>query len=605
MEVSAASNPFAVKTPEDISAQEARDLFVDVFSDFPKIRDAGHCIISGPRGSGKSMMFRYLLPDCQCLVRNSNLRDLPFLGVLVSIKNTEVNLTELRRLQNHHASTLLNEHLLVLYVISKAFKAISRLELPADLKAKQDAKRLVAEFTRRLRVAGMRSDSTLSVGGGRPAEVFAGLGGWADELYSSALTYARQLTFSPEHAPVYSGPLCGYLDFLVPVFEAVINQNYMPTGTPVFLLVDDADHLSHVQTRVLNSWIATRTSASISVKVSTTQQRYKTYQTVGRVRIEAAHDYSDVNIADLYTASQSRYVKRVRDIVALRLRAAGIGIEPEKFFPPDEEQEATIRALADRLKANWAKSGRGHRPGDDALRYARPDYIVGLLGSRKAGSTYSYSGFTQLVHISSGVIRYFLEPAAQMFSDEVAANSSGSGPTQIKPGIQDTVVRRVANDMMFGEYEKLFEDEGEGDPASKVALLDRKDKLHNLIKVLGGVFKQKLLSNDSERRVFSVALSDRPPQVISDVFSLGVQLGYFHRSSIGNKDGTGRTPLYVLTRRLAPYFGLDPTGFAGYLFVTSERLLEGIANPDRFLRDVKKTGVNRVFSQTQLQLFDR
>lgn len=53
---------------------------------------------------------------------------------------------------------------------------------------------------------------------------------------------------------------------------------------------------------------------------------------------------------------------------------------------------------------------------------------------------------------------------------------------------------------------------------------------------------------------------------------------------IGNKDGTGRTPLYVLTRRLAPFFELDPSSFAGYLWITSQKLRDAITDPVRGVR---------------------
>ena len=42
-------------------------------------------------------------------------------------------------------------------------------------------------------------------------------------------------------------------------------------------------------------------------------------------------------------------------------------------------------------------------------------------------STYSYSGFDQLVHISSGLVRYFLEPAAVMFDEQRSSDSQVSG----------------------------------------------------------------------------------------------------------------------------------------------------------------------------------
>ena len=60
-------NPFAVQSPEDMDATDAVSLFVDVFPDFHKILREGHAFLHGPRGSGKSMMFRFLCADCQAL----------------------------------------------------------------------------------------------------------------------------------------------------------------------------------------------------------------------------------------------------------------------------------------------------------------------------------------------------------------------------------------------------------------------------------------------------------------------------------------------------------------------------------------------------------
>ena len=93
-------NPFAVQTPEDMLADDVVDLFVDVFADFHHVRNAGNSFLNGPRGSGKSMMFRYLEPDCQKLALNLEVQKLPFFGVYVPIKNTDLKLTELQRLEN-------------------------------------------------------------------------------------------------------------------------------------------------------------------------------------------------------------------------------------------------------------------------------------------------------------------------------------------------------------------------------------------------------------------------------------------------------------------------------------------------------------------------
>jgi hypothetical protein len=577
---------------------------VDVFTDFYKIRDKGHCMVNGPRGCGKSMMFRYLMPDCQVLSHGCPVQKLPFFAVLVSIKNTDLNLTELQRLIDGHANVILNEHFLTMYVASKTFATLAKLRIKEDSKANAAARAFYLErFVPRLRVAGWAGEATDDPKHATVQTCFARMTDICDGLYQTVIRYLRQISFAPAESKQYRGPLCGYLDFLYPLLEDLRTLPFMSKG-PIYLLMDDADYLNAVQTRVLNSWISTRTSGTVSIKVST-QLKYKTYQTVGGMSVDSPHDYSEINISDIYTTSRGKYLNRVEEIVRKRLLAAGSKKTPYEYFPEDKEQEDEIRQIGQELREKWKTTGRGHRASDDVVRYARPTYIARLLGKRKAGSKYSYAGFEQLVHISSGLIRYFLEPAAQMFTEELA-RSTANRVTGIRPSLQNDIIRATADNLMFTEYEKIFQEERDHtqDAVHLARLKDNKIKLHNLIRALGGIFHAKLISQDAERRVFSVAFSDTPDPEVLELFNLGIQFGYFHRSTIGNKDGTGRTPLYVLTRRLAPQFGLDPTGFAGYLFITNDRILEAIENPDRFLRKIKSRGVSNTFEERQLQLFE-
>jgi hypothetical protein len=268
--------------------------------------------------------------------------------------------------------------------------------------------------------------------------------------------------------------------------------------------------------------------------------------------------------------------------------------------PENLEQERAIAEIAERHKRDWAQTGRGHRPEDDALRYARPEYIKSLGGPSKSTHTYSYAGFDQLVHISSGIIRYFLEAAAMMYSEALAKAESGrTGIQNIPPGIQNDVVRGMADDFLLGEFEKMTRDESAEAPDEELL-----QKLSNLINALGGLFFEILISDRAERRIFSIAFSDTPSHDIREILDLGEEMGYFHVSAIGNKDGTGRTRLYILNRRLAPSFNLDPTSFAGYLFVTSDRIREAMERPQSLLRRIRHKGVNEMLEEWQLRLFD-
>lgn len=598
-------NPFKVFTPEGMSAKDAWELFVPV-ADFGKISDGGHAMINGPRGCGKSMIFRFLQPDCQMIDRNCKLSELPFFAVPVPIKNTAPNLTEFQRLEDQYAKLILNEHVLVCYVLTRVFDSLATHFADHSGDSQPVMKWYYESFMPRLKSTGWSDEAIKPTADASYSEVFANAKRVTEDIYRSINTYARRLSFTHASNVPYTGPLCDYLNFLHPLLSDLLTIEGLPNG-PFYLLVDDADYLNLPQTRILNSWVATRTHQQVSLKIST-QLRYKTYSTVAGIPIQCPHDYQEINVADIYTSIRSNYLQKVESIVSKRLKKGGIEVEPRDFFPPDLKQEEAIKTIEKAIKEKWETSGKGFRPDDDVSRYARPEFIKSLGGQSKSTSKFSYAGFEQLVHISSGLIRYFLEPAAQMF-DEERARSKGKPVLSISPGLQDQVVRREAENLMFNEFDKIAKEDPTQDVGGLLATSAnehklRTEQLRNLIRSLGGTFYQKLISEDSERRVFSVAISGSPVPEVLDVFELGVRYGYFHRSSIGNKDGTGRTRLYVLTRRLAPHFNLDPSRFSGYLWLTSELLLQGMQNPDRILRRIKTEGLESVAESVQQPLFE-
>ena len=300
----------------------------------------------------------------------------------------------------------------------------------------------------------------------------------------------------------------------------------------------------------------------------------------------------------MYTSEKDRYVRRVRSIVEKRLKRAQITSHPTDFFPPDDEQEAKIVKIADQIRSDWSNKKRGARANDDAYRYARPDFIKSLQGTSKSGSTYNYAGFEQLVHVSSGIVRYFLEPAALMFGEQAAANGVAA-VDQINPHIQNKITREEANRFITAEFERMSRDEEKTSETS-----DRATKLRNLIDSLGVLFHTILLSEASERRVFSVAFSNGPDDEVRDIFELGVNYNYFHKSTIGKKEGAGRTTLYILSRRLAPVFTLDPTSFAGYKFITNDTARMMILKPKSFHNQLRTRPLDDVVDSAQGLLFE-
>jgi hypothetical protein len=597
-------NPFTVQTPEEMSAKDAEALFVDVFTDFEKLHHVGHTFVNGPRGSGKSMMFRFMQPDCQCLHKKVPLHKLRYFGAYVPIKNMGTSVTELTRLEGHAANYVFNEHVLCVYIIVKILGFL--IEDKVDfLEAKQKESELIHYyrdiFQRQLRVCGQKQVETKTPTIRTAKNLFTLMHQDLKTLVEANNATLKQLAFSKDNIEKYSGPLFRYDDFLLPLLRGFKSDlSFMPKGH-IFLLLDDADNLNLAQTKILNSWVSTRTHNDVSIKVST-QLKYKTFLTVAGQSISTPHDFSEINISTIYTSDRTKYVKRVKAIVEKRLNNVGLRITAKRFFPEDQKQAEAINQLKIRLREQWESGGgRGFRARDDVTRYARPEFIKSLGGTRKSTSSYSYSGFEQLVHISSGIVRFFLEPASQMYSEQKSRNTSPNSPIyEIQPGIQDYYSRKLADQFLYLEMDRL-----KRDPEITAEKLNTLDKLGNLILAMGGTFQAIMDDSEkAERRVFSIAFSDQPDNDILDVLHLGVAEGYLHESTIGNKEGTGRTRLFIMSRRLAPCFNLDPTSFAGYLFVTSERIEQAMHNPNKYLRDLTKTAIDKFFEQKQLRLFE-
>ncbi|MEZ0183735.1 hypothetical protein AB9T89_15940 [Flavobacterium oncorhynchi] len=588
-------NPFEVSTPEGISAEDAHELFVDVFTDFYQVNKVGHAFLNGPRGSGKSMMFRYMMPDCQKISRNCELNEIDYFSLYVPFKLTDINYSELERLRKN-SNTFINEHLLTTFVASKCFSNLLKFEDEINSSLKELEVFYNEIFLWHVEISGQNIDS-FKVTFDSGVECLKKIINILNLMLIFCKNYCKKV-LNPDNNDEYSGPLCNYLDFLYPILLELKKLNFFPKDRPLFILADDAGYLNETQTKILNTWVSYRMSDDVSIKIST-QLDYKSHLTVTNKTIDSPHDYSKVNIATIYTNSSDNYYHRIEDIVNRRLKKfLQIDVSSKDFFPPDLKQEEEIKRFYESIKAENFNEDKSHAGGDAARRYASSEYVKSLK-KKKSGSTLSYAGFNNLVDISSGIIRHFLEPASIMFSEHLSKNTPGQ-ISFIPDNIQDDVIQNYSRKFLEDEFESVKEvhgDKAEGENLSKA------DKLFNLITGLGQVFHRIFVSERTERVVFSVALTDTPDKELLEIIDLAEHYGYLHKSSIGNKQGTGRCKLYILSRTLAPYFKLDPRGFRGYKFMSSDTLKISLYDPTRFEKAANKT-LGKTSDSNQLNLLD-
>lgn len=584
--------PFEYATPEAIPAKDVVDLFVPVFKEYHNVLNTGHTFVNGPRGSGKSMMFRYMSPECQCLADpNKNIKDLDYFAIHIPIKEGQLDKTDLTLIKNRHGEALLNEHFMVINFTIKIFDKLLNTEFENSPESITLAKRFYDEtFLKALNYSRWNKTEPLPQELNSLEDIFRFMKEVCSEINREfTVDFLYQLVCTEGPMP-YKGAICTFTDFLHPMLEKICEWPFMPDGS-IYLLIDDADNLTEIQTKILNTWVSMRTSKTVSFKIST-QLNYLTYRTINNSRIDTPHDYSEINISEIYTTRKGLYKKRVKEAVERRLKKFGFtDISAEEFFLEDEEQEKKIKKLFDK----YAKKFDGKKGYDYAYRYARPDFMKSLKGNL---NTYSYAGFNNLVHISSGIMRHFIDVADRMYAHQVIKSGTNT-LNSITPSVQDKEVKAYSNWFFDENFTKLREDNTNTNED-----INDFDKLRNLIEAMGQIFNQILFSNASERRVFSFALQNDPGKELRKILKLSVQSGYFQKSLIGNKMGTGKAQLYILNRLLAPHFILDPTSFAGYKFVTCDVLNEALHNPHKVIRRVKNKGVDTVFDDPQMPLFE-
>ncbi len=557
METIEVKNPFELVTASKLTAQEAIDLWCDD-KRLDRVNNKENCFINGHRGTGKSMLFRILQHDCQSLLRPTT--DADFLAVYFSVRDAEFLTEELELFQSDAQKSVISESHFSLLIVKQLFVLLQGA--PA-LVPNAHRKELIALLIACLRNAFQYCTFKIPSIDEQNFDDFLKSAIVAIETERSRIVAYIGLRLY--EATPFSGPLFLFDTLLAPIsdfFDDTLKKC-------LYILIDDGDDLTESHTIVLNSWIARRRKSAV-FKVST-MFGYKTYRTRSRSAIQHPHDFALYDIATRYMSNPAEdYVDLLSAICTKRLQSAHIETSPGKtdpyeFFPEDIEQSRALEALDQKLYEEYGKIYEGRKVRDYVYRHLTSEYVKQLAQSRSPHS-FMYSGFRTLAILSSGHVRDFIICAQLMF-DYASRQSPTPTPNRITPAIQNRVVRDHADEVL-GEI---------ADPRQKRGLHSTNEdweEIKRFVEGLGTLFKQKMLSDDSERRVFSFAFQDEPNEKLKRLLELAVAEGYLMKGYISRKEGTGRRTLYVLTRRLAPAFNLDVSSYSGYLSVKSDRVLD-------------------------------
>lgn len=524
------------------------------------------------------MLFRILQYDCQKLL-NANVS---FLSVYIPVRDTELLTTEFDVFQDDALKFMLSESHLVLLltkqlasVLAKHVEVVPENLRHALQKLVQDRVSMAFQFSA-VETYNFKSSTYQDF-----LEEFSSV--LELELLRLFNSFIAQRFYDKAS---YQGPVFTFETLLGPIADWILNN----TGKTVYFLVDDADDLPESHTITLNTWVARRRS-SVAFKVST-MYLYKTYETKGRSAIQHPHDFFLYEVATRHLKDElENYVELLRQICESRLKLKGIDASAKSFFPRDLAQETRMKALEAKLIEDYSKAYSDRAIRDNVYRHLTSEYKKSLLANRSSG-TFVYAGFETLAELSSGLVRDFIICAQRMYDSQRRRIQPDSTEqvTEIESSIQSDVVKKYATEL-------LLDISNASQRRDRSATPEEWRQVHKFIEALGSVFKDKMYSSDSERRVFSFAFQDEPDPDVSRVIDLAIAEGYLMKGFISRKEGTGRRNLYMLTRRLAPAFDLDVSAYSGYLSMTSARARSYMdKGPER--------SENKGEPQIQLSFFD-
>ncbi|MBA7538684.1 hypothetical protein ES705_30961 [subsurface metagenome] len=595
-------NPFEIVSAELMELKQVAEEFVQEHTEYAKLASYSHTIVWGSRGSGKSMHFRFMEPMAQACSKdtkyNGDVKEFlkeqnSFIGIYINCRDGVLNREELRLVES-----LPNANQNVLNILfSRYLSCILIKTISATISAQLDwvSQLSVRETNIPLWIKESYKNAFESLGTvlehaiKHCSSCLAKLDDIVDRHFLNFDT-AHSLDNFPSNTPRLTPDVHDYCRFLKTSANIV---------SPFFILFDEANELAELHQRCLNTLIAVRSQRSMCIKLASQRHGFVTIRKL-ESSVDETHDYTTIDLDGLYTNNRQAYYKRIERIGNERLQRAGFNISINEYLPQNEKEvEAFEKAkkIAEERYFSIEEKKRPIEKSNFIKKYA-PAILFQEVLSPKGSKT--YAGFDSVVHISSGIVRSFLDCCSKMYTryDE---KYSGKEPDHIPVSIQGEVIKKYSDEFIqfqiVDKLENLYPDSKEW--------TERKE-LMNLLKGLSILFRGRLMDKKSrEPRIISISLKNDPEPRLQDVLNLAEREAFIHVKWYRSKRGNRNLRCYILNRRLCPHFNLDHTGFQGRLEVFAEELNLCLTDPDKFAKSILGRGPEKSEEdENQLTLFE-
>jgi hypothetical protein len=583
------TNPFSVVAADDLDlndpdhVRQIKQLFISRWIDLSTICKRFNTILEGQRGTGKTMIFKYLGFETQLLewqsahsTTNASYLDAPssFVGVYSKLGQGVYDKSDFEAIDSTARRERVFEHRLVLQLIHDVLQTMSHVYDHASPDADCTRK------TRQALKAFLRLDGVVDSSTGYQDLIEEVQNAIRITLIPQVDTYLGSVTPGAPSGPTAFDPWLTLSGSLLPILRVLRGRHKVP----FYLMVDDFDVLEPYQQACVFKTASQREFALVCFKfgIMILGKKVSVAGTNRTFRVGDDYDYVDLDWTQ--GGLHAKYGEAVLAIAQARVEAVGWKCRVEALFPRWQRGEEIRREVAATMEKEWESAAEKPTKAraDYTSKYGNARFFQML---RKAKIRIRYAGIEDVVMVSSGIFRQFLE-VCKLVTDR--AHDLGWTPDSggVQPEIQDDAIRDYSDSMI----QQLSHTSGDTQALLSGDIEVTSLHMLTLVESLCDLFYARLHTpGHGEPEIICVAIRDdlsACPQ--ADAYlKVAVRESMLHRFQYPPKSAGGpNLPSFMLNRRLGPRRDLSIRRMQGRVEIDAGDILLGVQDRRSFFKKI-------------------
>lgn len=582
-------NPFSVVAADDLDlanpdhVKQIRNLFIARHSGLPTVRKRFNTVLEGQRGTGKTMILKYLGFETQILEwidksggKSQEFFSSPqnFIGVYSKLGQGVYDKSDFEAIVSPTRREAVFEHRLVLqllYDVLETMRSVFKHVSPP------------AQEVRRIRHAlqtFLKADGTLDSSANH------------DELIRSAQDYIsfKSVPEVDEYLGSVSPGSGGSADFnprltlsaLLPFLKLL--RESCKASTPFFLMLDDFDVLEPYQQACVFKVASVREFSTVCFKFGVMILGKKVSLSGPDRTFRAGDDYDPIDLDWTQGGLHENYQEAAMEIAAARLKDANWPDNLAALLPAWIRGAEIWEEVKLEMQKEWEEAGEKQTDSksDYISKYGNARFFQRL---RQSKISMRYAGLDYITMVSSGIFRQFLEACKLIFD---RAHDRGWLPEHggVNPEIQDEAMREYSEEMM----QQFTRTSGDAQALLSGDIEVNSQHMVTLIESLSDLFYSRLHTpGHGEPEIICIAIRDDLNQCreASTYLNVAVRESILHRFQYPPKTAGGPPlPSYMLNRRLGPRRDLSIRRMQGRIEIEANHIILAVSERKKFFDSV-------------------